>query len=186
MSRRESKLLGEIIVLGRLREAGVDERGQLAIIVSGECDALFGGRAPADREVHTLTREHELTGRFTTFAAATASATCAQALPLPPNPPPTNEPITRTWALSSGFGEHLLNADDVLRGVVDGQARFVFRPVCQGRVQLNRIVVVWRRAVDVVHFIPRFSQSACRVAKLEIGRFSEDVRRHKQRAVSPS
>src|SRR5262249_53425333 len=60
MSRRESKLLGEIIVRGRLREAGVDERGQLAIIVSGERDALFGGRASADREVHTLTREHEL------------------------------------------------------------------------------------------------------------------------------
>src|SRR4029453_18952887 len=60
MSCRESKLLGEIIVLGRLREAGVDERGQLAIIVSGECDALFGRRAPADREVHTLAREHEL------------------------------------------------------------------------------------------------------------------------------
>src|SRR5215470_4276814 len=60
MPRWESKLLREIIVLGRLRKSGVDERRQLAIIVSGECDALFDGRASADREVHTLTREHEL------------------------------------------------------------------------------------------------------------------------------
>ena len=157
VSRRESKLLGEMIVRGRLGEAGVDERGQLAIIVSGKCDALFGGRASADREVHTLTREHELERTLHHFRRCDRQRHMRPGVAFATKPAADERTDHAHMVFGEGklCGEHLLNADDVLRGVVDGQARFVFRPMRQSRVQLNRIVVVWRRAVDVVHFIPR-------------------------------
>ena len=63
------------------------------------------------------------TGRPTALAHSAASATCDQAEPLQPKPPPTNGSITDTFsgAMPKIFASVVLHAADVLRRVVQRQ-----------------------------------------------------------------
>ena len=155
----------------------MDKRGEFTIVVCGERDTLFAGCAAADGKMHALARQDELDRTPGYFCRRDRKRNMRPAVTF------SAEPATYKRANHAHilfverklFGEHLLNADYVLSCIVDGQAFLVFRPVRQRRVQLNRVVVIRRRCIDVVNFIPRCGESFFRVALFEVGRFSEYV-----------
>src|SRR5438045_6679367 len=96
-----------------------------------------GVRPPTIRNTPSRDKARR-TGRPVIRAARTQSWLCAHVPPLPPNPPPTNGEMTRTF---SRFRSR--RASRKLRGIVQGKF-VVFIPYSDAGVWFNGIVVVRR------------------------------------------
>ncbi len=109
-----------------------------------------------------------LTGFPSCRAAATARAQCVQGQSLLPNPDPTNFVMTRTFSFGSPniCARTLLEVEDALRLLVDGQHRAI--PGRDRSLQLDRVVGLGRHDVGLVELDRRARERLLDVSALAL------------------
>ena len=118
------------------------------------------------------------TGRFTTFAAATQSGRIAPADFAAETAAEKGRDYPNIFHFEiEDIGQRMGGQVNGLRGIVHRHAA-VLVPNGDGGMRLNRVVVVARRAVNMVDTRFRLRESLVRVADLDFRRFAHDVVGH--------
>ena len=181
----QDERLGQVVVRGHRRHAGVDQRVEAAVRLRADRDALLGRGAPADDAVDALARQRDphrppgqlgrgggedlvLPQRLAAEAAADIGRGDVDLLLVAGRTPAR---ATRPSCVHR------------LRGVVDDQ--LVAVPGERRRVQLDRVVVVARRAVGGVDLVRRGGERRLGVADLVAQRLAQERRRACARAPWP-
>ncbi len=151
----------------------MDQRGERAIRLRAERDALFGGRATADDAEYTLARQHDPhrpAGELR--RGGREDLVVPQALPAEAAADIGRDHADLLFLQAEHARDRRRSRVHDLARVMDGKP--VGLPRDRRGVQFDRVVVLARRTVGAVDNHRRGGQRRLGIADLELGRFAED------------
>jgi len=148
------KASGHVIVRRHRRGAGVDQRTEMAVRLRANRDALLGQRATADDAVHAFARQRHTHGSANQSCRRGAQdLVVRQALAAEATADVGREHAHLLGLEIKSSRRSSLLGGDHLRRVMNGE--IVTIPYDRRCMRLNRVVIVPRRAIDMVDLVGR-------------------------------